>query len=477
MIKKINNSHLLKAVFIGYFAFLLLSCFFVSPFRDTFYYWEWSRHLSLSYYDGPPLIAYGIKLFTLLFGNSLFALNFLGVVCVTLTSWAIYKIVELLADKKVASLAAALYFTAPFVNQELLSRVTYDNLLNLFWFLSFYFVIRYISFQKTSDIYKFGIAAGLMLLSKYDGVVLLLALLIYFLYSKQQRAIFSNKHFYLAMLIVVLVFSPVLIWNAQHNWLSFKYQMAIHRLGVLGYFKGVVVYLPQPTTLSEHIANVFKFLWAIVLNFNVILLAALVALFKKAPPSIEARCIKWASLCFVVYWASISAVSNIAANYIMPLFGMLLIVAVFYLQRKPKISAFIVAVFLVIDIAMIVSHIQGAPFNHRQDNYIVAKQASLLLENSPQPVITPHYVAAEQIAYWLKGKPQIYALSCGLDANQYQFWQEDFMNKLIQHQIKRALFLDYMDEPYCIQPYFKRCTQLPTISYKHSTLYVYQCEN
>ncbi len=37
---------------------------------DTYYYWEWSRHLALSYYDGSPMIAYFIKLSNMLIMSS-----------------------------------------------------------------------------------------------------------------------------------------------------------------------------------------------------------------------------------------------------------------------------------------------------------------------------------------------------------------------------------------------------------------------
>ncbi len=37
---------------------------------DEAYYWVWSRHLAMSYFDHPPVIAYLIRLGTLLLGNT-----------------------------------------------------------------------------------------------------------------------------------------------------------------------------------------------------------------------------------------------------------------------------------------------------------------------------------------------------------------------------------------------------------------------
>lgn len=74
-----------------YFIFLLL----IAPINilslDTYYYWDWSRHLALSYYDGSPMIAYFIRLSTSLFGHNLFALCFVGITITAVTCGIIYK--------------------------------------------------------------------------------------------------------------------------------------------------------------------------------------------------------------------------------------------------------------------------------------------------------------------------------------------------------------------------------------------------
>ena len=42
-----------------------LFLFLIAPFHfkgaDSFYYWDWSRHLDLAYFDGSPMIAYALK--------------------------------------------------------------------------------------------------------------------------------------------------------------------------------------------------------------------------------------------------------------------------------------------------------------------------------------------------------------------------------------------------------------------------------
>ena len=71
----------LKGLIYIYFGILLILAPFIFPNGDSFYYWEWGNHLSLSYLDGPPMIGYMMRVATLLFGNTFFALNWVGIAC------------------------------------------------------------------------------------------------------------------------------------------------------------------------------------------------------------------------------------------------------------------------------------------------------------------------------------------------------------------------------------------------------------
>lgn len=68
---------------------------------DGAYYWEWSRHLALSYYDHPPVIAYLIWASTSLFGSSPLAIRLPNIISLLLTSLVIYRLCDYLYhDKK-----------------------------------------------------------------------------------------------------------------------------------------------------------------------------------------------------------------------------------------------------------------------------------------------------------------------------------------------------------------------------------------
>jgi 4-amino-4-deoxy-L-arabinose transferase-like glycosyltransferase len=71
-----------------------------------------------------------------------------------------------------------------------------------------------------------GFCAGLALLSKYHAAFFLVGAAFFLLTSARQRFWLATPWPYAAGLIALLLFAPVLIWNAQHGWVSFLFQGA-----------------------------------------------------------------------------------------------------------------------------------------------------------------------------------------------------------------------------------------------------------
>jgi hypothetical protein len=193
--------------------------FFIFPTTDTYYYWTWSQHLQLSYLDGPPLIAYLLWISTHLFGNNFFAIEIIALACIYGSGILLYKIVNLYASNTVALTATALWLMYPFATTRFIAvSMTLDGLEVFFSLLIIYFAFRWIKLQNNSDIY-----------------LTIVSLLIYFIKNKEIRSIYSKYHLYLALLIAILLFSPVLLWNYYHHWISFYYQLNSHKwVGRLG---------------------------------------------------------------------------------------------------------------------------------------------------------------------------------------------------------------------------------------------------
>ena len=69
-----------------------------------------------------------------------------------------------------------------------------------------------------------GAMLGLALLSKYSSLLLVAGAGLYVLTRREQRRWLAHPGPYVALAIALLAFSPVLVWNARHHWISFVWQ-------------------------------------------------------------------------------------------------------------------------------------------------------------------------------------------------------------------------------------------------------------
>ena len=69
-----------------------------------------------------------------------------------------------------------------------------------------------------------GVCAGVALFSKYTAVLTIAGALLFLLTSPAHRVWLARPHPYVAGLLALAVFSPVVAWNATHHWASFAFQ-------------------------------------------------------------------------------------------------------------------------------------------------------------------------------------------------------------------------------------------------------------
>jgi 4-amino-4-deoxy-L-arabinose transferase-like glycosyltransferase len=195
------------------------------------YYWNYSRHLALSYFDHPPLHAWLIWLATRL-GTSEFTVRLFAPLFAFGTAYFCF-----LAGKSLFNARVAFYFALT-LNAILIFNIgsvilTPDVPLLFFWTLSLYLFAKIITEGKKKYWYPLGICLGLSMLSKYTAIFIPISIVVFLLLSKDHRFWFVRKEPYIAVILSLLAFSPVLIWNAQNGWASFAFQTS-RRAGELG---------------------------------------------------------------------------------------------------------------------------------------------------------------------------------------------------------------------------------------------------
>lgn len=190
--------------------------------QDEAYYWVWSRHLQLSYYDHPPMIAYFIKL-TTTFGSSTLAVRMVSILCYGGAASLLYNLTQRLSHSQTTAQWASLIYLLMPLTQWSLVAVSPGAPQTLFWASSLYLLHHYLETDKLRYMYGCAISVGCLLLSKYTGLLIYPVILSVLLFSEQRRCLLT-PHPYLALLLSALIASPIMIWNAHHDWSSLLYQ-------------------------------------------------------------------------------------------------------------------------------------------------------------------------------------------------------------------------------------------------------------
>jgi undecaprenyl-diphosphatase len=192
---------------------------------DEAYYWTWSRNLQWGYYDHPPLVGFLIRIGTAIAGDGEFGVRLLWVAIgflLTVTLYATGK--KMFGDR--AGFYAALLMNISLLGSTGAVIVTPDGPQGLFWALAVFFVFNAVESGKGYWWYGTGLVFGLGLLSKYTMVLLAPCLFLFLLSVKKERGWLLRKEPYLALILGLVLFSPVIFWNFANDWVSFKFQLA-----------------------------------------------------------------------------------------------------------------------------------------------------------------------------------------------------------------------------------------------------------
>ncbi|MFP5518434.1 MAG: ArnT family glycosyltransferase [Bdellovibrionia bacterium] len=201
----------------------LVLAYFVPLGFDEAYYWVWSHHLQLSYFDHPAMISWLLRLGHL-FEDWGYLVRMPIVLIGHLTLlvwWFILREAGLsLASKKLFYLLA---LSLPFLGVGSIVA-TPDVPVVFFWSLSTLLFIQYWKKPTLGVSIAFGAALGLGFCSKYHIVLFPVFALLAVLHQKKWELL--KPKFLLTIIISGLIFSvPVLLWNYQNDFASFKFQL------------------------------------------------------------------------------------------------------------------------------------------------------------------------------------------------------------------------------------------------------------
>ena len=221
--------------------------------RDELQTIDDARHLAWGFVAYPPLTPAVARVVMELFGPSVVALRLVAalaqsaaMVLVGLTAR------ELGGGRRAQLLAAAAVAVAPISlsASTLFQYVTFDYLL---WVLAAYCAARALGASDPRWWLGVGAAIGLGLETKYTVGVYVAALLLGFILSPARRQL-ATPWPWLGGLVALLLWSPNLLWQAQHGLVAIEFTSAIHARDVaIGRTNG---FLPEQLYIATNPVSV-----------------------------------------------------------------------------------------------------------------------------------------------------------------------------------------------------------------------------
>jgi len=219
----VKHTPALAALVVHFLIFYIINQY-LNPHPDMLDHWVWSRFLSLSYYEHPPMIAWLIRGITMVGGQSEAALEVGSQLLTLMILTLIYAGTFLLYGKNAALVTLLILCSMPyFTLGSIFLHITQPFL--IFWILSLFLLIRYHSQPEKKWLLLIGVVAGFGALSKYIMLLFYIGLFLHLLLYQKIRREILNPWLYFAGILSLVIFIPVIIWNAQHDWISFRWTL------------------------------------------------------------------------------------------------------------------------------------------------------------------------------------------------------------------------------------------------------------
>jgi Dolichyl-phosphate-mannose-protein mannosyltransferase len=281
---------------------------------DEAYYWTWSKHLAGGYYDHPPMVAVVIRLGTMLAGDTELGVRLVSVLLGLPMSWAVYRAARLLFGGHRIGATATLLLNATMLASVGTMIVTPDAPVLVASSFVLLALAKVLATGQGAWWIAVGVAVGAALLSKYTALFFGPAILIWLVLVPELRRWLRSPWPYLGGVVALAMFSPVILWNAGHHWVSFIKQLGRARIEHF-----------NPAFIAELIPTQFAFASPLVFILGVMGLYALLWRREAAwPARMLVNAIFWT---ITLYFAWHALHSRVEANWFAPVYPALAIAA------------------------------------------------------------------------------------------------------------------------------------------------------
>jgi 4-amino-4-deoxy-L-arabinose transferase-like glycosyltransferase/membrane-associated phospholipid phosphatase len=456
--------------------------------KDEAYQWLWSKHLALSYYSKPPLIAYTQWLGTHLWGDTAFGVRFFAPVIGAALGLLLLRWMAKLSSAQTAFCLVLVLLATPLLGVGT-TLLTIDPLLVMFWTLAM--VLGWRAVQEDGTAWHWlgvGLAMGLAFLSKYTALYQILCFGLFFVLWPTARVHLRRRGPWLALAVVGLCMVPVLVWNAQHKWVTLSHvseNASLHE-----HWKPTLRHLLEFTGAELGLLNPVFFvaaLWAMLGFWK--LKPAAAGRQPARPAALIRGTLMLYLFCmgapvFLGHWLY-TLHSQVQPNWIAPaLVPMFCLMALYWEQRWREGVRGVVgwlrggvvfgcAVVLLVHVPELVDKAVGKPLPPDKDplrrvrawqasgEVVSTARARLMAEGKPVFIIVHHYGITGELSFYLPEarpapgrEPLVYSVLGPAPENQFYFWPEYRYRNLRKGQ--NAIFVIEPDVPsYSMKAWFR----------------------
>ncbi|MFL5771730.1 MAG: ArnT family glycosyltransferase, partial [Flavisolibacter sp.] len=201
----------------------IAAAFLLELGNDEAYYWIYSMHLQWNYFDHPPLVGLWIRMST--FNLAFISEGFIrlgSIFSCAVATWLMFKTSSTAFSERAGWYTACLFNASFYVSVTAGVYILPDSPQIVFWTLSMYMLARIVKEENSwKNWLLFGVGCGLCMMSKVHGVFLLTGLFLYVIFNK--RHWLKNPRLYVSLLITMIIFLPVVIWNFQNDFITYKF--------------------------------------------------------------------------------------------------------------------------------------------------------------------------------------------------------------------------------------------------------------
>ncbi len=434
---------------------------------DEALYWDYSRHLQISYYAKPPLTAYIVALTTSLFGNTELGVRIGAVIMSAITSIFLYYLTKYLFGDPILGLTAGILPLLTVGFQLLSVLMTIDTPLILFWTLSVYFYAK--AFNENAI--KFWIYAGvfgaLALLSKYTGILLpFLAFSFALLYDRNKL---KEKGIYISTVIVFTGLLPVLLWNMLNDWVGFK-----HLFTLAGLMENA-----SPERKGFSLERIPSYIGGQILILGPSVFPYVIYSWIKYARSSDKNIgfLNIFSVPVFIMFLFMSVYTKVEANW--PAFGYVGVIPMVALLVKNSLNkglivhvpSLIIALFfsLITHFTPLVDKLGMTgllpPERDPQGRLVGWEKLGKLVsrwKDESTFIFSDRYQITAELAFYVEGNPETFCINRGRRMNQYDLWK----HKLKNFKDYNAIFVSYAPIDDRIIKGFKKVLKETTYSVK-----------